>query len=395
VATAGIGTRSVPFEIGFDAPVSVRDGLAALGRTEDVRLAPSGRRLAIACYANRSIAVADIELGGSSSGPPEISVTSLDHLASPALHEPHGLDFVDDETLVVADRTSGIAAFRLPSAGGGRELIPLGPTDRETPRLLDSPGSVAVRTLDSGGHEVLVCNNEAHTVTRHRLDAGGAVGAGEVALHKWLELPDGLSVSRDGRWLAVSNHDSYTVMVFELSTLNEHADPVAVLRGAHYPHGVRFASGDRHIVLADAGAPHVHVFASSHGGWRGVGYPTLTLRVMDDETFARGRHNPQEGGPKGIEVDPRTNVLVMTSECTPLSFFDLEGALERDAHDGADDALVRYELHVLADRDRIKAETDEAIANLHELQQTKAWRLTAPMRRAHEAAAHLKRRFRR
>jgi hypothetical protein len=116
---------------------------------------------------------------------------------------------------------------------------------------------------------------------------------------------------------------------------------------------------------------------------------------MDDETFARGRHNPQEGGPKGIEVDPRTNVLVMTSECTPLSFFDLEGALERDAHDGADDALVRYELHVLADRDRIKAETDEAIANLHELQQTKAWRLTAPMRRAHEAAAHLKRRFRR
>jgi DNA-binding beta-propeller fold protein YncE len=181
-------------------------------------------------------------------------------------------------------------------------------------------------------------------------------------------------------------------MVFELSTLNEHADPVAVLRGAHYPHGVRFASGDRHIVLADAGAPRVHVFASSDGGWHGVGYPTATIRVMDDDTFARGRHNPQEGGPKGIDVDPRTNVLVLTSACTPLSFFDLGQALEQGRHDGAGDALVRYELHVLADRELIRAETNKALANLRELQQTKAWRLTAPLRHAHEALARLRRR---
>ena len=44
---------------------------------------------------------------------------------------------------------------------------------------------------------------------------------------------------------------------------------------------------------------------------------------MDDTVFGRGRNNPQEGGPKGIDIDPRGQVLAVTCEFQPLAFFDL------------------------------------------------------------------------
>ena len=77
----------------------VRERLAALGRTEDIRLSPSGRRLAIACYAIDRIAVGEIELS-----PGGVRLRRLKPLSSPVVRHPHGVDFVDDDTLVVASR---------------------------------------------------------------------------------------------------------------------------------------------------------------------------------------------------------------------------------------------------------------------------------------------------
>jgi hypothetical protein len=429
-------TGAVSVEIGFDAPSDVRDALAALGRTEDVRLAPSGRRLAIACFARERIAVADVDIGISPSGP-EIAVTSLDHLASPALREPHGLDFVDDDTLVVGNRAGGVAVLRLPAPGGADEMTKMGPVDGEIAHLLDAPGSVAVHSAGPGRHEVLACNNWVNTVTRHTLDASGALIDGEVVLRKWLDIPDGLTISHDGRWLAVSNHNSHGVFLYEYSALDEHADPVGMLRGAHFPHGVRFGADDGCLVVADGGAPYVHVFLPSGGDWDGVRYPTTTIKVMDNDTFARGRHNPHEGGPKGIDVDPRTNVLAVTSECVPLAFFDLAAALDGGERRRTENVPVRYELDVLAESEslkataaaearallaetesikasaaaeasallaeteRIKAESEqlrataaEANAQLAELLQSTSWHMTEPARRASAAARGLRRRIR-
>lgn len=390
-----VNAGQTALRIGFDAPETVHDALSAMGRTEDVRLAPSGRRLAFACYATEQIAVADVEITASDSGP-EVAVTSLRQLGSPALHDPHGIDFLDDETLIVGNRGGGVAVFRLPPAGVVGEMTPVGPVDGGLPHVGDAPGSVAVRSLD-GRHEVLACHNWTNTVTRHTLDAGGVPAAGEVVARKWLDLPDGVAMSRDGRWLAVSNHNAHSVLVYAYSTLSEDADPVGILRGVQYPHGLQFGHADRYLLVADAGAPHVHVFASSDGSWQGVGYPTVTIRVMDDDTFARGRHNPEEGGPKGVDVDPRTNVLVVTSEHLPLEFFDVAAALDTGERD--EDALVRYELQVQEEVDRIRSDAAEEAAKMRaqlmEIQQTKAWRLMQPMRNAYGAVRRLRPRRRR
>jgi hypothetical protein len=88
---------AVPLEL--VASDDVRERLAALGRTEDLRLSPSGRRLAIACYAIDRIAVGEIELS-----PGGVRLTRLELLSSPVVRHPHGVDSVADGTLVVASR---------------------------------------------------------------------------------------------------------------------------------------------------------------------------------------------------------------------------------------------------------------------------------------------------
>jgi hypothetical protein len=346
-----LAARSSSTRIDFEATPDVRAGLDALGRTEDVRFAPSGRRLAIACFATGRIAVADVEVATSAAGP-RVAVTRLDQFSSPLLREPHGLDFVDEETLVVGNRSGGIAVFRVPA--GGATAAPLEPLGPVVEQASDGPGSVLVDSPDPGRREVLACNNWADTVTRHVLEPGWTLRAGEVVLHKWLDLPDGLALSHDGRWLATSNHNSHSVLVHDYPPRGADADPVAVLRGVLYPHGIRFSADDSYLAVADAGSPHVHVFASVGAGWRGAGYPAAILRVMDDETFARGRHNPEEGGPKGIDLHPSANVLAVTAECLPLAFFDVDAALEQPRQPEVDDLLLHYELGRRAEIDAIK-----------------------------------------
>ena len=62
------------------------------------------------------IAVADVVLTTS-----EVRISRLELLSSPALGEPHGLDFLDEETVVVAGRRSGLGVFRLPAADAPAE----------------------------------------------------------------------------------------------------------------------------------------------------------------------------------------------------------------------------------------------------------------------------------
>jgi hypothetical protein len=264
---------------------------------------------------------------------------------------------------------------------------------------LEAPGSVAVRHLGDGRHEALVCNNWGHTVTRHAIASDGELSHGEVVARRFLDVPDGVAISRDGRWVAVSNHNTHSVLVYADSTLGEDAEPDGVLRGVLYPHGLRFAGGDRQLLVADAGAPYVHVFTAADGDWQRASYPVASVRVMSDEVFARGRHNPTEGGPKGIDIDPRTGVLIATSEHLGLGFFDLAGVLKRPADFVPDeDTLRRYELHALETVEQHRQTAADAIAQvhaihdqLHAIQQTKAWRLMEPARRLYRAVRRLRR----
>jgi hypothetical protein len=92
--------------IAFDAPADVRASLDRAGRTEDVRISPDGRRLALACYSENAIRLAEVAVERTSSDV-EVAVTGFELLRGSGVREPHGVDFVTDDVVVVANRGCG------------------------------------------------------------------------------------------------------------------------------------------------------------------------------------------------------------------------------------------------------------------------------------------------
>jgi hypothetical protein len=157
------------------------------------------------------------------------------------------------------------------------------------------------------------------------------------------------------------------------SSLHEESDPDCILRGASYPHGLHFSSDGRHLFVADAGAPYVHVYARDGHGWQGVQLPAVSLRVMADETFQRGR-STGEGGPKGIDVDREGRVIAITSARQPLAFLDISEILERSDASRPDHALrVRRELEIGEESRAVRARNAALLASA-------SFRLTKPLR---------------
>lgn len=320
--------------IDFAASEDVRSVLRALGRTEDVKFSPDNRRLAVAGYKKNKLVVFDVAIEVSAAGK-RVSLQDFIEITSPGLHAPHGLCFIDDQTLVVANRWGDAPILKLPPGGAEEksvELIPWQTICRDQVHLLDSPGSVTGSQLGENLYELLVCNNYANHVTRHILDIAGhfELKSSEILLSKGLGIPDGVAVSGDRRWIAISNHNAHSVFLYENTPgLNRHSEPDGILRNLNYPHGLLFTPDDRFMMVADAGAPYVNLYAKDGDGWKGMRDPVAAFRVMDETTFRRGRKNPQEGGPKGIDIDLGMNVLVTTCDEQVLAFFDLPSMLKK------------------------------------------------------------------
>jgi hypothetical protein len=336
-------------KIDYRATDRVRAVVASLGRTEDLRFSPNNRRLAIAAFNQSRIAILDVEVSKSGESP-EVLLTGGITISSPTVSYPHGVDFLDDETIAVASRQGGVAVFRLPVVNANDcDLSPIQFLRPGSGSIVHTPGSVSVFHGEGGLCELLICNNYADNVSRHTVDrnAGYSIVESGILLSKWLNLPDGICASRDGRWIAVSNHNTHGVLLYERSeSLNEESSPVGVLRGVSFPHGMRFSADGRHLFLADAGAPFVHVYGCGDQGWHGTRMPAASIRMMDGEVFRRGRKNPQEGGPKGLDLDKSMTVLATTSEHQCLQFLDAAAVLAA-ASSGSPVVEVEYELGAL------------------------------------------------
>lgn len=318
--------NSDPVQITYEAPEHVSKAISSLGRTEDIRFSPDQGRLAIAGFAEDKILIIDLKVSSENSRT-SIALTDCLELTSPALRSPHGIDFVGNDALIATNRNGEVPVFRLPGiAGHGQrhEVAPITTIRGGMFRRLKSPGSVSVSRLPNGSFEILVCNNYIHRVTRHVLAGapGFRVTRNELLLQHRMDIPDGVAISDDRAWIAISNHNTHSVLVYANSSrLNKHSEPDGVLHGVNYPHGVRFAPDGRSILVADAGAPFVHIYSTTDG-WHGERQPSVSWRVMNDETFQKGRYNPQEGGPKGLDLHRASGILVTTCEHQALAFFD-------------------------------------------------------------------------
>ena len=321
-------------QVEFTASEEIWGVLKDLGRTEDVKFSPDNRRLAVAGFAKNILVVFDVELVASSAGT-NVALTDFVEIKSSSLHAPHGLCFIDESTLIVANRGGEAPILKLPPSGTADkkiELPALQTIRRDQFHQLKSPGSVSVSRIDEDLYEVLICNNYVHYVTRHIL--GGrepfALESNEILLRKGLSIPDGVAVNKERRWIAISNHNTHSVLLYRNTPrLNERSDPDGFLLNVNYPHGVLFTPDDKFIIVADAGSPYVNVYAKDGDSWKGTRDPFTTFRVMDEMTYRRGRFHTSEGGPKGIDIDSEMNVLVTTCEQQTLAFFNLPEILKK------------------------------------------------------------------
>lgn len=296
--------------------------LAGLGRTEDVAMSPDGSILVVAGFNSNQLTLVQFRVDVDA-----VEISEAVPVAVEGLMRPHGLAFVDDVTLLVANRESELSLVRL---DGRRRAVCSASVliDGSTDVPVRTPGSVATRRLGGDLVEVFVCNNYVHDVTRYVLDGrqDWAVIDAELLLAADLDIPDGVAVSGNGDWIAISNHNRNAVHLYRYdSALAPDMPPTGVLRGVNYPHGLAFTADGRQLVVADAGLPNLYTFEAPDGDWTGVRIPSRIDRIMDEDSFHRGRYDPQEGGPKGLEI-VADGIVAVTSEFQPLAFFALDPA---------------------------------------------------------------------
>jgi hypothetical protein len=358
-------------QLEYKATNYVRDAIRNLGRTEDIRFSPNNRRLAVVSFLTNKITVFGIVIAARN-----ITITDAIEISSSYLKEPHGIDFIDDDKIIVANRQGGATIFELPRSGVDRhyDLEPLAiiPIDQN----LSSPGNITIIKKDKYFHEALICNNYANRVTRHLIDIenGFTVTRNEILLRKWLSLPDGISVS--GNWIAVSNNKGHNVLLYESTeSLGEHSNPDGVLRCVRYPHGLRFTADGRFILVADAGAPYVHIYAKNQLGWKGVHQPLRSIRVLNDIEYCPGQTAIYDAGPKGLDIDNCMSTLAVTCDENPMAFFELPPLLDETLEPEQLAFLINYEL------DSIPCDSQEELKHeIAGLIHSTSWQVTAPLR---------------
>lgn len=311
---------------------AVRSILSEIGRTEDVRFSPDNGRLVLAGYGLNHLLILRISIEASGAGPRVVADDFME-LTSDGITSAHGLDFLDEGTLAVANRDGLVSIVEIPPgelAGRHSRVDPISTLSGGIFCKLKSPGSIAARREARGRISLLVCNNYIHRVTQHVVDParGYRVRKNRVLMERSLDIPDGIAVSYDERWIAVSNHNTHEVLLFDAAApLGPWTEPAGVLTGSDYPHGLRFTPDDGYLLVADAGAPLIQVYERG-SGWAGTRGPIRSVTVLDDETFNRGRANPQEGGPKGLDIDRSGKVVAVTCEEQALAFFALSPIIE-------------------------------------------------------------------
>lgn len=380
----------------FDAPGPVKAALGRIGRAEDVHFAPGGGRLALACADRNRLLILDIE-ARPADPPAEVVATDYLELTSPSLLYPHGLFWLDEETLVVASRGGTVAIFALPPGRPESRRLELDPARRiDLSDFVLTPGSVSVRQVGLGLFELLVCNNHVDQVIRILLDQRDdyAVIASEVLVDKGLDVPDGVAHSASGRWIAISNHDRHCVLVFRNDKdLGRGSKPQAVLRGVECPHGLRFTAHDRLLVVADAGKPLVHLFRSDDGDWTGERAPDVSLNVFGNRAMSGANQIVGESGPKGVDVSEDGRLMVVCHEGLPIAFFDIGAHLPADAGPAPEAAPPEAEqaraalVRALAAKRFTVQDAVRAISLASQRQHqmildSRSWRYTAPLRHA-------------
>lgn len=324
--------------IKYDAPEEVKNTISSLGRTEDIVFSQDGY-FAIAQFIENKIILFKYSIKNISDDK-IIYIESAIRISSDELSEPHGISFLGEDHLLVANRGGELGLFERPheisSVVTEVHLNTVCSYAGSRLRPIRAPGSVDCFRISEHRYRVLVCNNYIHTVVSFEIDVSTGFKTKDYSIvcRRLLSIPDGISISPDKKWVAVSSHDTHEILVYKynrefsslsnISLINRIKKPAGRLSGTFYPHGLRFSPDGKTLFVADAGMPYIHAYYSEDGNWSDRRWPQSVFRVMDDQTFDVEINNPGEGGIKGLDIFHNGKFLATTTEHQPLKFYEID-----------------------------------------------------------------------
>jgi hypothetical protein len=315
--------------ISFSASAAVRAAIGEVGRTEDVAVSPDGTRLALAAFSRNQVYVFSLAMRRDGDVV-TVDLPACVCLRSDSFRQPHGCLFLDDGHLLVCSRGGDVSLIQVPDPEAVGDLMEVHPVAAINGggflnALVKTPGSAAGYWIDEARFRAFVCSDQWHFVTSHVFALGDeprVVNEG-IRIESELQIPDGISLSPDRNWVAVSNHVQGQVQIWaNTPALDRRSPPVGLLDGSVCPHGLSF-DGTGDLYVADAASPYVHYYRKPPDGWLGHLAPSASIRMLPDETFYKGRYAAREGGIKGLHVDAARDVLVTTHKLETLAFHDL------------------------------------------------------------------------
>lgn len=263
----------------------------------------------------------------------ELTVPVTPYYVLPAdnsgLRYPHDVDFSPDARLLaVADRECMVMIYAKRDRDGGYGPEPVCQITGEISGLAFSD---AVAFIPPDGAVLAACNLTSNKITFYRRKHADVQGFENAPFYELqggeIYKPDGLAISRNGKWLAVANHGRHSISVFRRNNNNNgefsfELESVIKDRSIRYAHSVAFTPRHNHLLLTNAGANYVNIYRTNvskdgHTTWTNV--PSQQLLTGNDIEFSKiNARNKMEGGPKGIAVDGRTIAL-----CRPESGLSL------------------------------------------------------------------------
>ncbi len=303
-------------------------------RTEDVKFSPSGNLLVIVSKNIMILSHLDTTCS-------PVRILKSIELYSPSLACAHGIDFVREDLLVVANREGWVTFYKVPPIDTWTAAMTIdsihelesawfgakGTMRKSGTRVVRcGPGAVRIR-----GNHLFTGTNNVNTVTRHtiRLD-GDRIETGDerLAAQDGLEIPDGVSTSRDNRFMAVSNLHYGTAVIYDLSDFSIKCQLSDI--DLHHPHGLCFGVSGRTLYVADAGNRFVHKFETADDWQTSLRSSAEKFAAVDQAAFDLTKaETPEdvrylEGGMKGIDMPPSGRLIATTCRHQTLRFFEVQ-----------------------------------------------------------------------
>ena len=349
--------------LNYEATDKIRSIINDIGRTEDIKFSPDSSKFIIVDFLESKIHLFTYQI---KEAKPErfVEITRYCLIRSREIKDPHGVSYLGDERIVVSNRAGGVTIFKIPDLQEEITEVELKPEKTISEKGLftasvTTPSSVHTVQLTEDKYRIYVCNNLRHTISTHVITVKGEISIKNegILIENSLRFPDGLSVSPDRKWIAISNHDYGQVVIFKNEPgLNKKTPPSVVMKGPVCPHGIRFSSDGRKLFVSDAATQYLYIYRSEDGNWDNAEGSAQTVEVVDEESFYFGKTGFNEGGVKGIDLDEANSLFALTHRMDVLSFFDL--AELESTHDMPD----KSEIEVITKlRDSTKKATSDSL----------------------------------